>query len=47
MTADYLANIVEKCFNKVDFDKISKDWSSIQKYSNDGRKTDEWINTRI
>ncbi|NBO22882.1 hypothetical protein EBU94_06060 [bacterium] len=46
MTAHYIATLVEKCYNEIDLDLITKGWDTIPREEY-GRKTDAWINTRI
>jgi len=46
MTAHYLATVVEKCFNAVDFDAIIEGWKDIPR--TDGYyRSDEWANTQM
>jgi hypothetical protein len=47
MTANYIAQVVENLYNKLDLDKMSAGWDKIKKYNDWGGMTDEWINTRI
>ena len=47
MTANFIAQVVENLYNKVDIDKMSEGFDQIRKYDDSGRMTDDWVNTRI
>jgi hypothetical protein len=47
MTANFIAQVVENLYNKVDIDKMSEGFNQIRKYDDSGRMTDDWVNIRI
>ena len=47
MTAHYIATIVDKCFNAIDFDAIMEKWKDIPRREACGRTSDDWVNRRI
>jgi hypothetical protein len=47
MTANYIANVVESLYNKVDINKMSAGFDKLKQYDSPGRQSDEWVNRRI
>ena len=47
MTANYIANVVESLYNKVDIDKMSYGFDKLKQYDSPGYQSDEWVNRRI
>jgi len=47
MTANYIANVVESLYNKVDINKMSEGFDKLKQYDSPGRQSDEWVNRRI
>jgi len=46
MTANFVAQVVQNCFDKIDLDKINSEFKGLEKYQY-GRISDKWINKRI
>lgn len=47
MTANFIAQLVENLYNKIDINELRKEFDGIEKYSSNGSITDEWVNKRI
>ena len=47
MTANYIANVVESLYNKVDINKMSAGFDKLKQYDSPGYLSDEWVNRRI
>jgi hypothetical protein len=47
MTANYIAQVVENLYNKIDIDKMSAGFDQLKKYDSTGRISDEWANRSI
>ncbi len=44
MTANFIAQVVENYYNKLDLDKMAAPWKEIKQYNEYGNVTHEWIN---
>ena len=47
MTANFIAQVVENYYNKLDLDNITVQWKDIEQYSDCGRVSDKWVNREI
>ena len=47
MTANFIAQVVENLYHKVDIDKMSEGFDKIKQFDSPGRVSDDWVNRRI
>lgn len=44
MTANFIAQVVENYYNKLDLDEMAIRWKEIKQFNEYGNKTHEWVN---